>query len=249
MNNNFLLVNADTDSITICKNDLDKFTKDEINNLIFELNSLFSDNIKWEDDGYYDKFIVLKAKNYITFQNNKIKLKGSSLKDQKKEPALKEMLNKMIEDLVYNEGNSLVNIYHTYIKEANNVIDIKRWSQKKTITKAILNCATNKEARKNETDVWDAIKDKQVQEGDKVYVYPAILNSITEIKHFKNGKTKEKITETTGLKTYQDWNNDHSVKKLIKRVVDTVEILSNVVDSSLFVDYTKKENNELLEKL
>ena len=126
---------------------------------------------------------------------------------------------------------------------------MKRWSQKKTITKAILNCSQDEEARKNEADVWDAVKNKPVQEGEKVYVYPAILSSITEVKQFKNGKVKEKVIETTGLKVVDDWNNDHSITKLVKRVVDTLDILSNVIDSSLFIDYTKKDNRDLLEKL
>jgi predicted YcjX-like family ATPase len=183
------------------------------------------------------------------FDGTKMKLKGSSIKDQKKERALSEMLNLMLKDIIENDGLELVSIYEKYIKEALNPADIKRWSQKKTITKAVLNCGTDDDARKNEKDVYDAISGKPVQEGDKVYVYPAILGKQVEVKTFKNGNTKEKVTLETGLKTVEDWKDDHCVEKLVKRVVDTTEILANVVDTNIFIDYSIKKNQSLLEEL
>jgi DNA polymerase elongation subunit (family B) len=246
-NKGFIISNCDTDSISFTTNK--DLTDDDRLALLKELNALYPSTIRFEDDGYYKCLLVLKAKNYVMYDGQKMKLKGSSIKDQKKEKALVEMLQIMLKVIIEDKCQDLVTIYNNYIKEAKNPKDMKRWSQKKTITKAILNCSQDEEARKNEADVWDAVKNKPVQEGDKVYVYPAILSSITEVKQFKNGKVKEKVIETTGLKVVDDWNNDHSITKLVKRVVDTLDILSNVIDSSLFIDYTKKDNRDLLEKL
>lgn len=243
----FSIVNCDTDSISFTTGE--HLNEDTRKQLLDELNSLYPSMIRFEDDGYYNCVLVLKAKNYVLFDGNKMKLKGSSIKDQKKEKALSEMLSKMLMDIISNQGNNLVSIYTSYIREAMNPVDIKRWSQKKTITKAILNCATDSDSRKNEMDVYKAIEHKPVQEGDKVYVYPAILSRDVEFKHYKNGNVKEKVLLTTGLKSVEDWSNDHCTDKLIKRVVDTTEILSNILGDNLFIDYTMKGNKHLLEEL
>jgi DNA polymerase, archaea type len=245
--NSYVVSNCDTDSISFTTG---KDLSDENRlALLSELNGLYPSMIRFEDDGYYECLLVLKAKNYVMYDGKKMKFKGSSIKDQKKEKALSEMLVLMLEDLIHNDGQNLKAIYTGYIKEALNPSDIKRWAQKKTITKAILNCNGNEESRKNELDVYHAIKNKQVQEGDKVYVYPAVLNKTIEIKHFKNGNVKEKIILETGLRMIEDWKKDHCVDKLVKRVVDTSDILSNVVDPAIFVDYSMKKNSDLLEGL
>ena len=242
---NFSIVNCDTDSISFTANK--ELGTDQRVDLLKELNSLYPSSIRFEDDGYYKCVLVLKAKNYVLFDGEKMKLKGSSIKDQKKEKALSEMLNLMLKDIIHNEGKDLIGIYNNYVKEALKPRDIKRWAQKKTITKAILNCGSNTEVRKNEKDVYDAIKNKPVQEGDKIYVYPAILDKKVETKVYKNGKVKEKIVYETGLKIVEDWSEDHSSDKLVKRVVDTVEILANIVDLGKFIDYTIKKNHDLLD--
>jgi hypothetical protein len=53
---------------------------------------------EWEDDGVFEKVGVLKAKNYILREKGSVenKKKGSSITDSKKEPALLEMLDKII---------------------------------------------------------------------------------------------------------------------------------------------------------
>lgn len=248
-NRDFILCNVDTDSITICKNDMSHITPEENEEFMRELNALFPKTISWEDDGYYPIFCVLKAKNYILYDGKKVKLKGSSIKDQKKEPALQEMLNLMIDDIVFHDSANLQNIYHDYIREAKRPYNIERWSQKKTLTKALLDCKTNPDARANERIPWEAVKDKNLQEGDKFYTYPAILSKTQEITIQKNGKEKIKEIVTRGLHCPEDWNGDHDSMKLVERVVDTVKILYNVVDENLFLDYTLKKNVLLLEQL
>lgn len=254
---NFILVNNDTDSVTVCKPDQSPWTEDEQQQFIDNVNNQFPQLIKFSHDGYFNKIIVVKSKNYILYDGKKIKTKGSSIRDQKKEPALREMMDKFIDAMLFDRTDTLVDIYHSYIHEALNVKDIKRWSMKKTITESILKCKgwteediLSKRLRKNETDVWDAIKHlDDLQAGGKVYCYPTVLSSSVETKEYKNGNTKEKVSQITGLKTIDLWTGDENKEKLIERVYDTVSIFASVIDLSQFIDYTKKKNKPLLEGL
>lgn len=244
----FVLVNADTDSLSVSNNSF--LSKTNRENFLIKLNAQFPEMIRFEDDGYYSKVVILKAKNYILKdEDGKIKLRGSSLRDQKKEQALREMLDVMIKDLIDNNGNNCKDIYVTYIKETMKPTDIRRWSTKKTITKPVLNCATDPTARLNERKVYDAIAHTPVQEGDKAYLFPCIKSSVSETKLLKNGKIKTKVIKETGLKLAEEWANDHDPEKLVERVYATVEILSGVLDMSQFTDYTLVKNKVLLDNL
>lgn len=96
----WILVNIDTDALSFAKKDLSPYTEQELNQIREEINNIMYS--EWEDDGYYDHFTVLKAKNYVMKEkgSNKCKKKGSSLTDSKKEPALLDMLDEMIEVLL-----------------------------------------------------------------------------------------------------------------------------------------------------
>lgn len=248
--NNFTLVNCDTDSIMITKADGSEWTSEEQDRFLLELNKQFPELINWEHDGIYEAVVVVKSKNYALLPkgSSSIKTKGSSIRDQKKEPAMREMMDKIIDCLIRDESDSINDIYHEYLKEALNVKDISRWSSKKTITESILNCASG-QGRKNEMDVFNAIKNEVVQPGDKIYLYPVILG--TEIipggVSEKTGKPlKDKTIEVTGLKLSKNWSNDHDVEKLIDRVYSTLKIFKSVVDITKFIDYNKKSNKNLL---
>ena len=250
---NFKLVNADTDSIMVCKENGEPFNNHEQKLLIDELNNMFPEHINWDEDGYFSSVVVVKAKNYVLkeFETNKIKIKGPGLKDSKKELAMREMMNKIVEVLLNHELDKIQVIYNSYIKEVLNIKDISRWAQKKTITESVLNCSEG-EGRKNEMDVYKAIKNETVQPGDKIYVYPVIFGTevipggISE----KTGKPlKDKIVEITGLKLTKEWSNDHDVEKLLDRVYATIKIFQSVIDITQFIDYTKKTNHHLLEEI
>lgn len=244
----YTISNCDTDSISFSTGK--DLTEQERKDILNNLNSCFPSAIHFEDDGYYRKVCILKAKNYILWDGKKLKLKGSSLKDMKKELALKEMMNRMIEVIINGQENKLISIYKTYIKEAKNPGDIRRWASKKTVTKAVLNCASDPTARLNERKVYEAVKDiPGLQEGDKVLIYPCILNKQIITTQLKNGKIKEKVIIDTGLKSVDNWDGDHDSDKLVERVVDTVDIFSGVVDANQFVDYTLVKNKPLLEEL
>lgn len=267
MNSN-LIVNVDTDSIMIVKPDQTPWSKEEQQRFLDSLNSQYPDLIRFDHDGVYTSVIVLASKNYALLPegSDKLKIKGSGLKDQKKEPALKEMLDRFVK-VMLKEDQSVIqdmclSIYNEYVKEALNVTDISRWSQKKNASEAVLKCKgyekytkeqlEKKEIRPNETNIWDAIKNEElVQPGDRFYLYPAILEKTiqTTEKVLKSGKVKvtEKEHIKYGLKQVKYWTkDDHDVEQLLKRIHDTVKIFKTVLDINLFIDYSKSKNKELL---
>ena len=258
--NNLILINADTDSLMVSKPDGSPWTKEEQSRFLESLNSQFPEKIRFEHDGVFKRVVVIKSKNYALLpeDSNKVKLKGSSIKDQKKEPALKEMMEKIVKALIDDKKDIIIHIYHEYVKEALNVIDIKRWAQKKSLTESILKCKNwtqeqihTKELRKNETDIWDSIKDEEgLQQGDKFYVYPVVeYKTITGRVSQKTGKPlKDMIEEINSLKLTKYWKNDHSPEKLIQRIYDTLCIFESVLDMSHYIDYSKTNNKKLLEK-
>lgn len=238
--------NCDTDSISFTTGR--ELTKQDRIEILEDLNSLFPSGIRFADDGYFKRVCILKTKNYILWdaEKNEIIIKGSALKDQKKEPALREMMDEMIHYLIHGQEDKLNDVYIKYIKEALNPKEIKRWSSKKTVTKALLNCATNPDARANEKKPYMAIKDiPGIQEGDKVYLYPNIVDIKVKKTVLKNGKVKEKVIKETALKVAEQWQGDHDSDKLIERIVDTVDIFSGVTNIE-FVDYTLQKNKSLL---
>jgi len=230
--NNLILCNVDTDSFSVCKPDQAPWTKEEKDNFIKDLNSQFPELIYWDDDGIYSKFLVLKSKNYVLVdETGKIKIKGSSLKDQKRPKMILQFINDFINILLEEKPEKLVPLYESYVKLTANIIDIKPWSKKLTITDKIFKCKDHanltkeekKEAklRKNETDVYDALKDRQVQEGDKIWVY------------FNNNG---------GLSMVEDWAGDYDRKALLKNLFTATQIFKNVIDPIQFKNYTLKKN-------
>jgi hypothetical protein len=265
----FIISVIDTDSLTVSKPDQTEFSQDEIDVLTSEINAISDELIRWEFEFYLPKLIVVKSKNYILFENGKIKTKGASLRDQKREPALKEMINTIIESMVYDRGiDDLNSIYKHYIKEATNPKDILRWSQKKTVTSSVMNCKgyedlSNEDEdspRKNETDVYNAIKSEEgLQQGDKIYLYPIYMGKVKKIqdKRKRNKETGlmetigqvEVEKDTYGLKLAKYYENDIATDKLIKRVYDTIKIFESVINIDDFPKYHNKTNKLLLEEL
>ena len=223
--NNFLLVNADTDSISICKQDMSPFSEEEQDKLLEDLNTQFPEHINFEEDGYFPVLIVLAAKNYILYDGKKIKTKGSSLKDTKKEPALREFLDSCIKLLVEDAPQEqLVEIYNKYVKEALNVTDIKRWCSKKTITIAV-----ETSERANETKVKDAIAGSEYTQGDKVYLFFDEDETLVLAERFKGSYNKDRLVEKM-----------FKVTQVFKSILPVKE---------LFLNYSLKRNKKLLQEL
>lgn len=220
----FILVNCDTDSLSYCKSDMKAFTADEINELLDELNSYMDKLIVFEDDGYFDKLIVVKAKNYVMKEGNNIKYKGSAIKATSKEKALQMFIKEVIDLFLTNKTDHLFFLYNSYIKDIRDGnIDIKDWVSKKTITSKILN-----PERTNEQKVLDAIKDIYVQEGDKIYTFFKPDGSLCLLEHF---------------------NGEYCKDTLYNKVYKTLEVFSNLIDTSIIPNYKTKRNKLLLDKI
>lgn len=216
------LVNADTDSITVCKPNQEPFSEEEQKRLLKELNSLFPETISWEDDGYYSKVVVLRAKNYITRdQKGKVKLKGSAIKATTKAPAMKEMINRIIQSILDDQTNQQ-EIYHEYVKEACKVTDIKRWAVRKTISETTL-----KSERTNESKIRDAIQGTEIVEGDRCHMY---------------------TTPDNKLKLVEQFDGNYNVDHLLKQCYNTIQTFDSVLDcKTMFKNYSLKKNKKDLE--
>lgn len=245
---NFVMVNADTDSISFKKQDESEFTEKERIGLIEEINKLLPELIVYEDDGYFEKVVVVKAKNYVLKESgsDKIKYKGSSFKDAKKEPALKKLMYSVIEDSLIYETKSYLDIYEDYIQKSLNITNIKDWAVKKSITEKLY-----ESDRANETKVIDAIGDRPVRIGDKIFVFNNIEGEVQKVvkgeKVFlKNGEPK--MIENKVLKMVEDFDGNYDKWHYVERVYKTVKILENVIDMDKITKYHLKGNRKLLEE-
>lgn len=219
----FTLVNADTDSIMICRESQSAFSSEERKQMLDEINTLYPSRINWEDDGYYLKVIILKAKNYILWDGKKLKYKGSATKASTKEIALKEFIKKIIDSML-NDSNDYNNIYKLYVKEAINVQDIKRWVTRKSITQNVL-----KAKRTNEQKVLDVIKGTEYTEGDRIYTY------------FK---------EDGALGLVENFDGKYDKDKLLHKLYQTANIFKTVLPvNELFKNYKLKRNKVELNEL
>lgn len=214
--NDFLLVNADTDSISICCKTLGN--PPDRKWVLEKLNARSPTKIKWEDDGIYDGVLVLKAKNYCLERDGKRKIKGSALKATTKEPALKEFIARMIDLLLTDKAGEAVALYNQYVVEIHQLQDISRWAFKRTVTENVMNGM-----RTNETKVLDALGETHFQMGDKFHFYYDVNDN---------------------LKLVTDWQNDHSKARLLKKLWDTAQIFETVLDTSQFLNYSLKRKNQ-----
>jgi len=218
----FIIVNADTDSISFTKSDQSEFTEEQKDNLLKELNSLYPSTIRFEDDGLYKCVIVFKAKNYVLYDGNKIKTKGSAIKATTKEPALREFINKIITDII-DGRNDHDSVYKTYVKEAMSITDIKRWVSRKTISEKTLN-----PQRTNEQKIFDIIQNNNISEGDRIYCF------------FKPDGS---------LALAENFNGDYDKDKMLEKLFKTSEIFDSVLPQGIFLNYKLKRNKKALEEL
>lgn len=245
----YIIVNADTDSISFRKKDSSEFSKEDMDDIINEVNGIFPEMIEYEDDGYFEKIVVVKAKNYVLkeFGKDKLKYKGSSLSDPKKEPALLEMLKRIIEEVFIKEETDYRSVYDEYLAEAYNIGDINRWAIKKSITEKLLE--GNDTIKKK---VLKALEGTEFQIGDKVFLFQDVDGERQkvvkgELEYYTDGRPKmkandiyRKVTNFSG--TYDKWH-------YIKRVYSTVETLVNLIDLKSIPKYHNKTQRTKLEEL
>lgn len=220
-NKNFTLINCDTDSIMFHNNEKSMDEKTRVD-FLTDLNSFFPDKITFSDDGYYDKVIVLKAKNYLLWDGKKVKIKGSALKSSTKSLALKEFMQAILDSML-NETFNYVEIYNKYILEAMNVKDMSRWAGKKTYTDKVENSD-----RTNETKIKTALEGSEYVSGDKFYVF---------------------YREDDSLCLIENFNGDYNKQRLIKQVWDTAMSFETIIDPETFPKYHLKKNANILKEL
>lgn len=218
----FKICNADTDSIAFCYEDGREISPEERSRLLEDINNKFPEKIKFEDDGYYKRFIVVKAKNYIMYDGEKVKYKGSAIKATVKEAALKEFIKEILKAML--DGNyAFTDIYHKYVKEIMNLQDIKRWCTRKTISDKVMNAK-----RDNEQKILDAIKDTEYREGDRAYFF------------YKSDDT---------LSLVERFDGDYNKERLLEKLFKTTDTFETVIDQKNFLNYKLKRNKEALNKL
>lgn len=242
------LANCDTDSILVYKKDQSEWTKDDRQTFLDELNKISDEMIKWEDDGYYSGVIILKSKNYILkdFETGKVKTKGSSITDSKKEKALTELINRVVNDIFDTEGLNIEAIYDKYISEALDIKDITRWCTKKTVSAAVLTSD-----RTNEVKIRDALEPEDLSEGTKVLLFNDIEGVVQETAKgcpvfFKDGRPK--MIENRILKKIQKYTGTYDLKHYLERVYNTMMIFDTVLDKSLFLNYNLSRNFKKLQE-
>ncbi len=241
----FILTGADTDSIAFCYPDGRDIGKPDRERILKEINSMFPDKIRFEDDGYYDTVIVVKAKNYLLKQGDKITIKGSALKATMKETALKDFLEKSLKLLMENKVEDLEELYMDYVDQIKYLKDIKPWCSKKTITESVLTQSTPAQAK-----VYRAIEGLPVQEGDKIRVFFKSNEEICLEENFdgtfESGRLYEKLFKT--VKVFEPifekiYGYD---EKIIKK---TGEVKKIPAWKKVYPNFKLKGNQILLEEL
>jgi DNA polymerase elongation subunit (family B) len=217
----YRIVNADTDSISYVGGT-------NIKADLIEINDKMPDGIKWEDDGVYTEFLVVKSKNYATRLHPdytkdgqvKTKIKGSGLKATMKEKALQTYINDVIDMLIQGNNDAILPHYHAMVERICAIEDMSQWCSKKTITKAVL-----EPKRTNESRVKDAVGERHVQEGDKVYVF---------------------FEEKDKLCLLENFSGTYHKPTLLRKLYDTIKVFSTVLDIKLFTNYSLKGNQKIL---
>lgn len=219
----YTLVNADTDSISYTNGK--KLTDEEFASDLAELNSRF-EGIRWEDDGYYKKVLVVAVKNYVLEDaKGNLKFKGSALTDSKKEKALLRFTRDIVGLLLKGQKDRLMSLYFQYVREAGSLTDITEWCTKKTVTKSVLS-----PERTNEQRVLDAIRSAglKVAEGDKIYTF---------------------FEESDRLALRESFTGVYDRETLYSKLHSTLGIFENLIDVGLFPDLTLKRNADLIPSL
>jgi DNA polymerase elongation subunit (family B) len=220
------IVNADTDSFSFITGN--RFPPGAFKEWIKELNTLYPEKIRWEDDGMYRSVIVIKTKNYIMKEalTGKVKIIGGALKATSKERALQKMIDEVIAMMLDGRKEDVLAFYESMVRECFKITkeNIQDWVSKKTITKKLVISK-----RANETRVVDAYKRAKlsVQEGDKIFVY------------FSTDKMLSVIESFDGV---------YDVRKLIGKVYNTIKVFKTVLDMAQFKKYHNKREFEKLSK-
>lgn len=226
----YIIIGGDTDGLAFQKPKGKAFEPGEIERTLERVNSQMDERIRWELDDPLNpvvrRQINVKTKNYIIHKpkakdkKKRLIIKGSGLKATNKEKALQQFTKDIIDLLLFDKMDQVIFLYLKYSKDILNLKDISTWCLKKTITKAVM-----KPERTTEERVQKAILDIDFQEGDKIYMFYE--------------------TDDT-LSLQQNFKGEYSKKRLLKKLYATLKVFKNIIDISLFPDFTIKKNLTLL---
>jgi hypothetical protein len=220
---NFIIANGDTDSISFKKADEKPFTPEEQEQLLVELNALMPEFIVWKNDKHYRRLIVFAAKNYVMDDGKKVTIKGNSLKATKKEPALREFIQEVVNLLLKDKKDQVLFLYLEYVRKIINLKDIQPWCFKATITKKVLDPETAFNQK-----ILKAVQNTPVSEGDKVHLF---------------------YKEDESLCLREKFTGEFNRKRLLGKLKASIKIFRNVMDVSLFPDMRLKRNGIHLAKM
>ena len=225
----YKIVLVDTDSIKYYHPERE-LTAEETAQNTKEVNALFPSGIKWDDEGIYKVFVVVKSKNYIMVDSNdKVKLKGSSMKSSKLEPSLKNLQKDIINILIGRDNASFEQVYYTHCRNASRITDIKPWSSRKTISER-----TIASQRRNEKLLVEALAGEQYQLGDKFEFY----------------YTRDGILKLSS--NFDPLRPDHDVKRILGKIYKTCQVFSNITPAEQLPNYTliknAKEYNDMVKE-
>lgn len=219
--NGFSIVNVDTDSFSFSSGK--KITDEEFKSLIVDLNSLYDSGIIWEDDGYFTKFIVMKAKNYVLeMGKGKVKVKGSGLTDTKKEKKLKQFSNEIIELMLNGRIDHFFDLYRRYAMAIVTDFKVDEWAKRTKVSDSVL-----KPARKQEQDVYDTIFNRypDAKLGEKFLLY-------------------RKDDDTLGFADFFD--NDYSVGSYLGKLYSSLGVFENILPMDMIPNYKNTTNRHLI---
>lgn len=187
----FEIINADTDSISIAKKNKELWREDEQKDVISSLNSLYPEKINWDIEGSFSKMMVLKSKNYATISPvDGLKLKGSALKASSKEKALQEFILEMVNSLMSINDVPVEEIKQKYLNEIENVTDIHRWVTKKTYTLKVQEA--NSDYQKH---LKELAEDDNLVQGDRFYLFYDEDDNILTVDNFKGSYSKKRLLD------------------------------------------------------
>lgn len=213
---------GDTDSITLWKNG-NPFTEDEVDKLVAEINSILPEFINFELDAFYDSLVVFKAKNYAYREGAKITTKGSAIKASTKCPALKDYINNVLKNMLYNKPTAeSLNLYTKLVHEICNIQEIKRWASRKTLSSTMQDSD-----RTTELKVMEALKGSNYREGDRFYTFFLPDESLCLVENF------------SGI---------YNKKRLLKNLFDTNMVFDGVIPDleKVFINYALVKNQKFL---
>lgn len=202
-------------------------SKSDVNALIQEISDSMPVGIEIDNDGFFDKAIAYKPKNYALLPAgaDEFKVKGVSLKGRSKEPFLLEFLQRQLQYIFDGDVQAAHDDYMNLTRQiAAKNLSVDALSKRARV-KMNLDTYVEKKVEGDENQLpqyevalrADKIHDYDVLKGDMFRYYIGGGNA----KHYKSYKRARLVEE---------YDNDENVYHYLDRLKTTVEILQEMVE-------------------